>query len=115
MLIRAAALGGISSVFGEYFLRVFGFDPAAHPEWADYLAAGAIAFAAAVNILGVQLGALFVGLSTITKFGALAALVLFSFLLGGNSGASWSNLAPTGAAVQPALYRPGADLRAVGL
>ena len=45
VLIRAAALGGISSVFGEYFLRVFGIDPVAHPAWADYLAAGAIIFA----------------------------------------------------------------------
>ena len=27
VLIRAAALGGISSVFGEYFLRVVGVDP----------------------------------------------------------------------------------------
>ena len=104
VLIRASALGGISSVFGEYFLRVFGFDPAIYPQAADYLAAGAIAFAAAVNILGVQLGALFVGLSTITKFGALAALVLLSFLLGGTSGASWSNLSSTTTAVDPALY-----------
>ncbi len=45
VLIRAAALGGISSVFGEYFLRVIGIDPALHPDWADYLAAGAIIFA----------------------------------------------------------------------
>jgi amino acid transporter len=104
VLIRAAALGGISSVFGEYFLRVIGFDPASHPDWADYLAAGAIAFAAAVNIVGVQLGALFVGLSTITKFGALAALVVLSMLLGGGSGASWSHLASTGATVEPGLY-----------
>ena len=104
VLIRAAALGGISSVFGEYFLRVFGVDPAAHPDWADYLAAGAIAFAAGVNILGVQLGALFVGLSTITKFGALAALVLLSFLLGGGNSASWSHLASNGATVEPALF-----------
>ena len=37
VLIRAAALGGISSVFGEYFLRVFGFDPTMYPQWADYL------------------------------------------------------------------------------
>jgi basic amino acid/polyamine antiporter, APA family len=57
-----------------------------------------------VNILGVQLGALFVGLSTVTKFGALAALVLFSLLLGGGSGASWSHLAATDASVQPGLY-----------
>ena len=36
VLIRAAALGGISSVFGEYFMRVFGLDPVAHPAlWSD--------------------------------------------------------------------------------
>src|SRR5687768_6649649 len=104
VLIRAAALGGISSVFGEYCLRVFGVDPAARGLWADYLAAGAIAFAAAVNIIGVQLGALFTGLSTITKFGALALLVVASFLLGDNTGASWSNLAPTAAPVQAGLF-----------
>src|SRR5687767_9399700 len=104
VLIRAAALGGISSVFGEYFMRVFGLDPVLHPRWADYLAAGAIAFAAAVNILGVSLGALFVGLSTITKFGALAALVTASFILGGDSGGSWSNLAPTETPVQAGLF-----------
>ena len=75
VLIRAAALGGISSVFGEYFLRVIGIDPAAHADWADYLAAGAIIFAGATNIVGVQLGALFAGISTIAKFGALALLV----------------------------------------
>src|SRR5687767_8838466 len=46
VMIRTAALGGISSVFGEYFLRVFGIDPVVHPQWADYLAAGAIFFAA---------------------------------------------------------------------
>ena len=104
VLIRAAALGGISSVFGEYCLRVFGIDPAANPLWADYLAAGAITFAAAVNILGVQVGAAFTGFSTVTKFGALALLVICSFLLGGGTGASWSNLAPTGAAVDAGLF-----------
>src|SRR5919112_3510560 len=86
VLIRAAALGGISSVFGEYFLRVFGVDPAAHPQWADYLAAGAIIFAGATNIVGVRLGALFAGISTVAKFGALTLLVLASFLMGGSVG-----------------------------
>jgi APA family basic amino acid/polyamine antiporter len=74
VLIRAAALGGISSVFGEYFLRSFGIDPSLHPVWADYLAAGAIIFAAVTNILGVQFGALLAGLSTIAKFSALALI-----------------------------------------
>src|SRR5688572_2698652 len=104
VLIRAAALGGISSVFGEYCLRSLGIDPAGHPQWADYLAAGAIAFAAVTNIVGVQFGALFTGLSTITKFGALALLVAASFLLGGGTGASWSHLASNGAVVDAGLY-----------
>jgi amino acid transporter len=104
VLIRASALGGISSVFGEYFLRVFGVDPALHPAWADYLAAAAIVIAAGTNIVGVRLGALFAGISTVTKFGALAFLVIVSFLLGGDAGASVSNFASTGAAVDPGLF-----------
>jgi amino acid transporter len=104
VLIRAAALGGISSVFGEYFLRVVGIDPALHPDWADYLAAGAIVFAGVINIAGVQLGALFAGLSTIAKFGALTILVIASLLLGGGVGANWGNLASTGAPVDAGLF-----------
>jgi amino acid transporter len=104
VLIRASALGGISSVFGEYFLRVFGIDPALHPEWADYLAAGAIVFATITNIVGVRLGALFAGLSTVTKFGALAFLVLASFALGGGAGGSVTHFASTGAAIDPGLF-----------
>lgn len=104
VLIRAAALGGISSVFGEYFLRVVGVDPVLHPAWADYLAAGAIVFAAATNIVGVQLGALFAGVSTITKFGALMLLVAASFMMGGSAGASVANLAPSGAAVDAGVF-----------
>ncbi len=104
VLIRAAALGGISSVFGEYFLRVVGIDPAAHPDWADYLAAGAILFAGATNIVGVRLGALFAGISTIAKFGALALLVVASFLLGGGIGASFDNFGSTGAAVDAGVF-----------
>lgn len=104
VLIRAAALGGISSVFGEYFLRVFGIDPSMHPRWADYLAAGAILFAGATNIVGVRLGALFAGLSTITKFGALAILVLAAFLIGGSVGGSAANLASNGAAVDAGVF-----------
>ena len=104
VLIRAAALGGISSVFGEYFLRVFGIDPAAHPAWADYLAAAAIVFASLTNIVGVHLGALFAGISTVTKFGALAFLVAVSFALGGDAGASTAHFASTGAAIDAGLF-----------
>lgn len=104
VLIRASALGGISSVFGEYFLRVFGIDPSLHPAWADYLAAGAILFAAGTNIVGVRLGAMFAGISTVTKFGALAFLVLVSFALGGGAGGSAANFAGNAAAVDAGLF-----------
>ena len=104
VLIRAAALGGISSVFGEYFLRVIGIDPAMHPAWADYLAAGAIIFAGLTNIVGVQLGALFAGISTIAKFGALTLLVLASFAMGSSVGGSFENFASTGTPINAGLF-----------
>jgi amino acid transporter len=104
VLIRAAALGGISSVFGEYALRVAGIDPAAHGDWADYLAAGAIVFAGTVNIVGVNLGALFAGLSTIGKYGALIVLVAASFLLGGGRGASWGHLQAATGPVEAGMF-----------
>src|SRR5918996_1128312 len=104
VLIRAAALGGISSVFSEYFLRSIGIDPGQYPMWADYLAAGAIIFAAIVNIIGVQFGALLAGLSTIAKFGALAFLVFAAFLLGGDAGGSVSHLASNAAPVNAGLF-----------
>jgi amino acid transporter len=104
VLIRAAALGGISSVFGEYFLRVIGQDPAMHPRLADALAAGAIIFAGVTNIVGVQLGALFAGISTIAKFGALTLLVIASFLMGGSVGGSFANFSSTGATVDPGVF-----------
>src|SRR5213593_99891 len=82
ILIRASALGGIAVVFGEYLLRSLGIDPSHHVLLARALSAGAIAFAAAVNIRGASLGALIVGIATWAKFGALAVLVLASFALG---------------------------------
>jgi basic amino acid/polyamine antiporter, APA family len=92
VLIRASALGGIAVAFGDYCLRTFGIDPVTHFVAARSLSAGAIAFAAGVNIVGVNLGAAIVGVSTVAKFSALAVLVAAAFLLGGSHGASVSNL-----------------------
>jgi amino acid transporter len=88
VLIRASALGGIAVVFGEYLLRSFGIDPSVHVLLARGLSAGAIVFAAAVNVRGANLGALIVGVATWAKFAALAVLVFASFTLGGSHGAS---------------------------
>src|SRR5215510_12347974 len=92
VLIRANALGGIAVVFGEYLLRSFGVDPVEHYVAARSLSALAIAFAAAVNIRGANIGAFIVGIATWAKFTALAVLALAAFLLGSSHGASISNL-----------------------
>ena len=92
VLIRASALGGIAVVFGEYLLRSFRIDPVTHYVAARSLSAGAIAFAALANIIGVNLGAAIVGASTVAKFSALAVLVVAALVLGGSHGASVANL-----------------------
>jgi amino acid transporter len=98
VLIRASAAGAIATVFSEYFLRSLGVDA---PGAIDSVAAAAIVTAALVNILGVQLGALVAGLSTLAKFGALLVLVVGSFLAGSGSIA---NLAGNAAPVNGGLF-----------
>src|SRR5471032_2960291 len=92
VLIRASALGGIAVVFGEYLLRSLGVDPVEHYIAARALSAAAIAFAACANIVGANVGAMIVGVSTFAKFSALVILVGASFLLGSGHGASMSHL-----------------------
>lgn len=104
VLIRASAVGAIATVFGEYFLRSIGIDPAAHERTADYLSAGAIVFAALVNVRGVRYGAAIAGASTVAKFGALAFLVAVSAALGGGAGASPAHFTTGGGTVQAGLF-----------
>ena len=100
VLIRASALGGIAVAFGDYCLRTFGVDPVTHYVAARSLSAAAIAFAAVANIIGVNLGAAIVGVSTVAKFSALAVLVVAALLLGGSHGAAVDNLVTgTGATI----------------
>ena len=93
VLIRASAAGAIATVFAEYALRSFGYQPETLALGTDLLAAAAIVTAALINILGVQLGAIVTGFSSIGKFGALAAIVVISFLLGGSAGATTDHFA----------------------
>ena len=104
VLIRASALGAISTVFAEYLLRSLGYDPGAYGRATDYIAAAAILCAAAINIRGVRLGAALAGVSTIAKFGALAVLVLASFVFGGGAGASTTHFAAAGGSVDAGLF-----------
>ncbi|OFW25406.1 MAG: hypothetical protein A3H97_02495 [Acidobacteria bacterium RIFCSPLOWO2_02_FULL_65_29] len=98
VLIRASALGGIAVAFGDYSLRSAGIDPAAHLLESRTLAAAAIAFAAAVNIRGIGLGAAVVGASTAAKFAALAIIAGSALILGASHGASLSHLTTAAAA-----------------
>ncbi len=84
VLIRASALGAISTPFAEYLLRSVGRDPAL-PENAGlvhYVAAAAIALTAALNYYGVRWSALVLNLTTAAKYGALLLLVVLAFFVG---------------------------------
>jgi basic amino acid/polyamine antiporter, APA family len=104
VLIRASSSGAIATVFSEYLLRSLGYDPAQHDAATDYIAAAAIIGAALLNIRGVRVGAIFAATSTVTKFGALALLVVASFLLGGGAGATTANFTAAGGPVAPGLF-----------
>ena len=89
VVIRASALGAISTVFAEYLMRSLGYDPALEPyaSTVHYIAAGAIIFTAIFNYTGVKWSAILVNMTTVAKYGALIILVLLAFLVGdGNFG-----------------------------
>jgi amino acid transporter len=104
VLIRAAGLGGIASVCGEYLVRSAGYDPVVHPAAADDLAVGVIVLAATINIRGVRAGAAMTGVTSAAKFGALALIAIAAFLLGGRAGASTAHLAASQAPVHAPLF-----------
>lgn len=104
VLIRAAGLSGIATVFGEYLLRSAGFDPVLHPAAADYVAIGGIVVASIANVRGVRTGAAMTGVTSAAKFGALALIAIAAFLLGGGAGASSSHLAGGQAPVHAGLF-----------
>src|SRR5207244_3263750 len=81
-IIRASALGAVSTVFAEYFLRLLRIDS---PRGVHYVAAASILLVAVLNILGVKLGALVQNLTTAAKYGALVVLVLAAFVIGGHN------------------------------
>jgi len=104
VLIRAAGLSGIASVFGEYALRSFGYDPVLHPAAADYCAVAAIIVATLTNVRGVQTGALMTGMTSAAKFAALAAIAVVALLFGSRAGASPAHFVAGGQPVHAGLF-----------
>jgi len=104
VLIRAAGLSGIATVFGEYFLRSLGYDPVAHPAAADYCAIGGIIVGTVANVRGVQIGAVMTATTSAAKFAALAAIAVAAVLFGSRAEASASQLAFSQAPVDAGLF-----------
>jgi amino acid transporter len=84
VLIRAAALGAISTTFSEYFIRVLGYDPRVAPysRYVHYVAAAAILLTATFNYVGIKWGALVQNLTTLAKTGALVVIVVLAIAIG---------------------------------
>ena len=84
VLIRAAALGAISTTFAEYTVRVTGRDPTVVPydSAVHYVAAAAILLTAAFNYVGLKWGSLVQNITTLAKVGALLLIIVLAFALG---------------------------------
>ena len=78
VVIRASALGAISTLFAEYLGYFLHFTPVQ----VHYVAAGAIIAVGLFNYLGVRYAALVMNATTLAKYGALFLLGLVAFAFG---------------------------------
>ena len=108
VLIRAAALGAISTTFAEYMLRVTGRDPSIAPydSAVHYVAAIAIVLTATFNYVGLKWGSLVQNITTLAKVGALLLIIVLAFALG---------LPQTGGHYTPAMPAGSFSLMPFGL
>jgi amino acid transporter len=74
-VIRASAIGAISTIFAEYLGRFVDLTPMG----VRYVAATLIFLIALLNYLGVTFASALMNVTTILKYGALAGLALFAF------------------------------------
>jgi APA family basic amino acid/polyamine antiporter len=91
-VIRASALGAIATIFAEYLGY---FVPLTAAE-VHYVAAAAVIAVGTFNYVGVNFASVVMNLTTVAKYGALAALALLAFTAGTGSAAHFSPAWPTG-------------------
>ncbi len=84
VIIRAAALGAISTTFSEYLIRVLGHDPRVAPysRYVHYIAAAAILLTATFNYVGIKWGSLVQNVTTLAKTGALLLIIILALVIG---------------------------------
>lgn len=80
-VIRASGLGAISTIFAEYL----GYFIQLTPGQVRYVAAAGILFVGGLNYVGVSSAAVVMNVTTVAKYGALAALGLLAFTAGSGS------------------------------
>lgn len=98
-MIRAAALGAISTTFAEYAVRVTGNDPGIAPYsgYVHYIAAAAILVTAAFNYVGVRTAGTVQNVTTLAKVGGLLAIIALAFAIGlPQTGGHYTPVAPAG-------------------
>jgi APA family basic amino acid/polyamine antiporter len=93
VVIRAAALGAIATIFAEYL----GWFVPLKPAQVHYIAALAIVLIGAINYLGVQRAAAVQSAATVLKYAVLLALGLLAFSATGGSSAHFTPAWPAGA------------------
>jgi APA family basic amino acid/polyamine antiporter len=99
VMIRAAALGAISTTFAEYFVRVTGHDPGTAPfsGYVHYIAAAAILVTAGFNYVGVRTAGTVQNITTLAKVGGLLAIIALAFAIGlPQTGGHYTPIAPPG-------------------
>ncbi|MFN2325542.1 MAG: amino acid permease, partial [Gemmatimonadales bacterium] len=89
-VIRAAAIGGIASVFASYFGQFVDLGPGQE----SYVAAAAIVVIATLNWVGVSYAAVLMNVTTLLKYGALVGLTLLAFTGGTGNPANLGLVAP---------------------
>lgn len=85
-VIRASALGGISTIFAEYLGRFVVLTP----QQIHYVAAGLILLVGTLNYVGVKRAGAVINVATVAKYVALVVLVLLAFGTGGGSSANFT-------------------------
>jgi APA family basic amino acid/polyamine antiporter len=96
-VVRASVLGGIATIFAEYLGYFLHFTPAE----IRYVAAAAVVVVGLLNYLGVKNAAVFMNLTTMAKYAAVAGLALLAFLNGNGSAANFTPLWGAGGAAVP--------------
>lgn len=85
-VIRASAIGAISTIFAEYLGRLITLTPSE----VQYVAAGLIFLIALLNWIGVGYAAVLMNITTVLKYGALLGLALFAFGAGDGNVANFT-------------------------